>query len=129
MSNRLDTKQFLVLLALVSMLGSGALIAQPPVVFGELYYEETIVGTVIPPASMPKRGRDNLYVVPDQRAVIGVAPGDKGYHGGQWAVHVVSWNVEPYLLTSEAAVLDAMMSGHVCVVRVETMDFKCPVQP
>ena len=102
--------------------------AQRPT-FGELYYDGVIVGTLIPPASFPNEGRDNLYVVPDQRAVIGVAPGDRDYHGGQWAVHFVAWNVTPYTLTSEEEVLMAMMSGDVTVTRQSSLDFLCPVQP
>ena len=99
------------------------------VVFSELFYEGTVVGTVIPPATSPKEGRDNLYGVPGQRAVIGVAPGDTDYHGGMWAFHGVVWNVTPYLLDSEASVLGAAMSGDVTVTRIPSMDFKCPVQP
>jgi hypothetical protein len=101
--------------------------------FGELYYDGIIVGTVVPPASFPKEGRDNLYVVldvvPDQRPVIGVAPGDKDYHGGQWAVHFVEWRVEPRLLTSEEEVLMAMINGDVTITRQSSLDFLCPVQP
>ena len=97
--------------------------------FGELYYEGEIVRTVVPPAASPKPGIDNLYAVPDQQAVIGVAPGDKDYHGGRWAFHSVSWNVAPYLLTSEQAVLDAQAAGDIDIDRVEENDFKCPVQP
>lgn len=103
-----------------------------PVGFGELFYEGTVVGTVVPPAAAPKEGRDNFYAVPafpGQRAVIGVAPGDTDYHGGMWAFHNVEWNVTPYLLDSEAMVLQAAMNGDVTVTRVPSMDFKCPVQP
>jgi len=41
----------------------------------------------------------------------------------------VTWNVVPYLLTSEAAVLDAETAGDVTVTRVPEMDFRCPIQP
>jgi hypothetical protein len=56
------------------------------------------------------------------------APGDKGYHGGDWAFYSVTWNVAPYLLTSEAAVLAAEASGDVTVTRIPANDFKCPIQ-
>lgn len=75
-------KKLLSTIFLVSPVTSPQAIAQPAVGFGELYYEGMVVGTVVPPASNPKEGRNNLYVVPNQRAVIGVAPGDRGYHGG-----------------------------------------------
>lgn len=97
--------------------------------FGELWYEGQIVRTVVPPASSPKEGRDNLYAIPDQLAVIGVAPGDRDYHGGHWAFHGVTWNVAPYLLASEADVLQAAASGDITITRVPTLDFRCPVQP
>ena len=97
--------------------------------FGTLYYEGQIVGTVVPPASSPKRGRDNLYAIPGQMAVIGVAPGDRDYHGGHWAFHSVTWYEEPYLLTSETEVLNAVSNGDISIERVPSMDFRCPVQP
>jgi hypothetical protein len=101
--------------------------------FGELYYEGDIVRTVVPPAAMPKPGRDNLYVVMEgvegQLPIAAVAPGDRDYHGGKWAFYSVEWNVDPYLLTSEAEVLAAEDAGDVSVARVPENDFKCPVQP
>ena len=61
------------------------------------------------PAS-PGRGVDAIYPViggvAGQLAVTAAAPGDN-YHGGRWAVHVVTWNTAPYLLTSDEAVLAA----------------------
>ncbi|MHC4487305.1 MAG: DUF7482 domain-containing protein [Planctomycetota bacterium] len=101
--------------------------------FGELYYDGEIVRTVVPPAAMPFQGRDNLYPIMNgvqgQLPVAAVAPGDRDYHGGQWAVHLVTWNVEPYLLTSEEAVLAAAEAGDVTIERVPGNDFKCPIQP
>jgi hypothetical protein len=84
---------------------------------------------------MPFVGKDNLYVIQDgvegQLAVAAVAPGDKDYHGGKWAFHSVVWNmdVDPYLLTSEAEVLDAALAGEVEITRIFENDFKCPIQP
>lgn len=100
--------------------------AQPG--FGELYYEGEIVGTVVPPASSPREGRDNLYAIPAQPAVIGVAPGDRDYHGGHWAFHRVEWHMTPYLLTSQADVLAAAVAGEITITREPTMDFRCPVR-
>jgi hypothetical protein len=89
---------------------------------------------VVPPAANPREGRDNFYGFPStaangQKGVVAVAPGDQNYHGGQWAFYAVTWNVAPYLLTSEAAVLAAAGLGHVSVTRVPDNDFKCPIQP
>ena len=101
--------------------------------FGELYYNGEVVRTVVPPAAAPKEGRDNLYPimggVEGQLPVAAVAPGDTDYHGGQWAVHVVTWSKGPYLLTSEGDVLAAEAAGDVTITRVPDADFKCPVQP
>jgi len=100
---------------------------------GELYYNGQVVRTLVPPATMSKPGRDNLYGisggVENQRPVAAVAPGDHGYHGGKWAFHKVTWNVPPYLLTSEDEVLAAETADHVDVVRIPANDFKCPIQP
>ena len=100
-----------------------------PVGFGFLYYDGEIVRTVVPPAAISFEGRDTLYVVPNQMAVAAVAPGDTEYHGGQWAVHAVTWNVSAYLLTSEDDVLDAEDEGDIDITRVPEADFKCPIQP
>ncbi len=101
--------------------------------FGSLFYEGQVVRTVVPPAAMKKPGTDNLYAIPEgaegQLPVIAVAPGDKGYRGGKWAFHLVTWNVAPTLLTSAEAVLAAEALGDVTITRIGEMDFKCPVQP
>lgn len=115
---------------------SAASASRAPFVFpgGCCYYEDRIVRTVVPPASSPKEGRDNFYGFPSgaaagQKGVVGVAPGDTDYHGGQWKFHAVTWNVTPYLLTSEAGVLAAAGAGDVTIARVPGNDFKCPIQP
>ena len=101
--------------------------------FGELYYEGEVVRTVVPPASNPFQGRDNIYPIDGgaegQLPVAAVAPGDRDYHGGKWAVNLVEWNTEPYLLTSEDEILDAAAAGDVTITRVPGNDFKCPIQP
>jgi hypothetical protein len=88
---------------------------------------------VVPPASDPQAGIDNFYGFPagaaGQKGVVGVAPGAPGYHGGHWKFFAVTWNVTPYLLTSEAAILAAAAVGNVTVTRVPDSDFKCPIQP
>ena len=108
----------------------------PPFVFpaGCCYYEDVVVRTVVPPAQTPKSGRDNFYAFPSgaadgQLGVVAVLPGDAGYHGGHWAFHAVTWNVTPYLLTSEDAVLAAADVGDVTITRDASMDFRCPIQP
>lgn len=109
--------------------------ARPGFVFpgGCCFYEGETVRTVVPPAATPQEGRDNFYGIAGgaagQKAVVAVAPGDTKYHGGQWAFHGVSFNVTPYLLTSEAAILTAEAAGDVTVTRAPAKDFLCPIQP
>ena len=58
--------------------------------FGNLYYNGTIVRTVISPAAFPNEGRDNFYKVTNgatgQLGIAAVAPGSSDYHGGHWKV-------------------------------------------
>ena len=102
--------------------------------FGNLYYNDTIVRTVVPPSSFPNEGRDNFYKVTNgaegQLGIAAVAPGDTNYHGGHWKVFKVTFNggVTPYLMTSEAAVHAAEDAGDVTIIRVAAEDFLCPVQ-
>jgi hypothetical protein len=107
---------------------------RPPFVFpdGCCYLDGVVVRTVVPPAATPDAGRDNFYAVMGgveaQKGVVGVGPGSVGYHGGDWKFHGVTWNVAPYLLTSEGAVLAAAAAGDVTITRVAENDFKCPIQ-
>lgn len=102
--------------------------------FGNLFYDDTTVRTVVPPSSFPNEGVDNFYKVTigaeGQLGIAAVAPGDTNYHGGHWKVFKVTFNggITPYLLTSEAAVQAAKDSGDVTIVRAATEDFLCPVQ-
>ena len=98
--------------------------------FGRLFYDGSIVRTVATPTSMPGRGVDAIYPVaggvPGQLSVTSAAPGDN-YHGGRWAVNLVTWNVAPYLLTSDEAVAAAASSGDITITRLPGADFVCPV--
>jgi hypothetical protein len=118
--------------AVTALLAPAALAAKPG--FGNLYYDDEVVRTVVPPAAMPQEGTDPFYVVTEggvegQLGIAAVAPGDADYRGGKWAFHAVTWNVEPQLLTSEADVLAAEAAGDVTVTRIVENDFKCPIQP
>jgi hypothetical protein len=100
--------------------------------FGQLYYDGAVVGTVATPTSQPGAGVDAIYAFPGDKAdgqlsITSVAPGDQDYHGGRWAVYVVDWNVTPYLITSDAALLAAAAAGEVSIARMPAADFVCPV--
>jgi hypothetical protein len=107
----------------------------PPFVFPEscCYLDGGVVRTVVPPAATPDAGRDDFYAVTGgvtgQKGVVAVGPGSAGYHGGDWKFFAVTWNVQPYLLTSAGAVLAAAAAGDVTITRVPGNDFKCPIQP
>jgi len=100
---------------------------------GFLFHDGAVVRTVVPPAAFPQSGIDPFFMVENgvegQLGIAGVAPGDPGYHGGHWAVHLVTFTGAPYLLTSDEAVRAAEAAGDVTVTRMAGMDFLCPVQP
>ena len=120
-------------MALIALIGPAAK-AKPGFVFPPIccFYNGQVVRTVVPPASFPNIGTDPFYAVvggaDGQLGVVGVAPGAAGYHGGHWAVFVVTWNVAPYLLTSRDAVSTAAAAGDVTVTRDPSKDFLCPIQ-
>ncbi|MGH2536997.1 MAG: hypothetical protein ACRDHL_06365 [Candidatus Promineifilaceae bacterium] len=128
-------KKFAVLALVVLLLAVSALPAlAAPKEFGQLYHDDDIVRTFGVPASLPHGGIDPLFTFPDggaegQLAITAVAPGDPGYHGGSWAVYAVTWNVTPYLLTSDEALDAAAAAGDVTISRVPEADFRCPVLP
>lgn len=102
---------------------------------GMLYHDAAIVRTVVTPSPLPQGGTDPFYAVTNgvegQLGIAGVAPGDGPYHGGAWALNVVTFNagVTPYLLTSDEAVFAAEAAGDLTVTRTPDGDFRCPVQP
>ena len=101
---------------------------------GQLFHNGDIVGTVVPPDRIASgSGVDPLYMVTNgasgQLGIAGVGPGDGLFHGGAWAVWLVTFKagVTPYLLTSDEAVFAAEQAGDVTVVRNAAADFRCPV--
>jgi hypothetical protein len=125
----------LVLALAVLSVAAVATAARPGFVLpaGCCFYDGESVRTVVPPSAFPNQGTDPFYAVmggaSGQKPVVGLAPGDAGYNGGHWAFHSVTWNVTPYLLTSEEAIEAAEDAGHVTVTRVPASDFLCPIQP
>lgn len=98
------------------------------------YEDGRVLRTVVPPSAFPNEGRDPLYAFTSggaagQLAVIAAGPGDGDYHGGSWAFHAVTWNVTPYLITSDEQLFAAEDAGDVTITRVPANDFRCPVQP
>jgi hypothetical protein len=100
---------------------------------GQLFLDGDVVRTVVNAAKLPHGGTDQFFVVTNpasgQLGIAGVGPGQPGYTGGDWAVYRVTFNVAPYLLTSDEAVQMAEAEGDVTVVRDPSADFRCPIQP
>ena len=121
-------------LAALSLLTASVTSAAPPT-RGMLYHDGTTVRTFVVPSPLPHGGIDPLYKVTNgvtgQLDIASVAPGDGDYHGGAWAVYLVTFNtgVTPYLLTSDEAVHAAELAGDVTVTRAPDLDNRCPVQP
>jgi hypothetical protein len=111
---------------LVTAMAVPAFAAPPPM--GTLWLDGQQVRTIVPPAATPGEGRDSLYRVPGTGGVAAVGPGDKGYHGGHWAVYDVSFTGTVIPLNSEAAILEAAEDGIVVIVRSAAADFLCPIQ-
>lgn len=103
-----------------------ALAGQP--VKTHIWLDGVQVRTIVPPAAAPREGTDPFFMVPGTGGVAAVGPGDRGYHGGHWAVYVVSWNVAAYPLTSYDAIMAAHQAGDIDVTRNADADFLCPIQ-
>lgn len=127
--------RFLSTILIATLAFAANAVADPGDGFGSLYAHGEVYRTFGVPAALPMGGKDDLYRIVDgaegQLGVSAVAPGDRDYRGGAWAVWVVVWTmgVEPYLLTSEEEVLAAYMAGDVSIERVAEADFRCPVLP
>src|SRR5260370_21672329 len=100
-----------------------------------LCYHGGPIHTAAAPAAFPNSGTAPFFKVTNgaagQLGIAGVAPGSADYHGGAWAVNIVTFKsgVTPHLLTSASAVQTAAAAGDVTVTRVPAADFRCPVQP
>jgi hypothetical protein len=109
--------------------------ANAAVGFGTLFYNGGTIRTVVTPSAFPNSGTDPFFKVTNgatgQLGIAGVAPGAADYHGGAWAVNLVTFKsgVTPYLLTSAQAVRAAAAAGDLTVTRNPAADFRCPVQP
>jgi hypothetical protein len=99
------------------------------------YVDGTTYQTVGTPTDLSGTGApadsfDTLYAIEGQElAVAGAAPGDADYNGGRWMRFPLTWNTDPYLLTSEEQVLEAARVGDVTIAAQPDLLFVCPVIP
>jgi len=115
-------------LILVAGATSSAFAAQP--VKTQIWLDGAQVRTILPPAASPGEGSDPFFMVPGTGGVAAVGPGDRGYHGGHWAVYVVSWNdgQSQYPLTSYDAIMAAHAADDIEITRNAAADFLCPIR-
>jgi hypothetical protein len=120
------------LLALAIAVPAGAAPAQ---LNHHLYLEGRLLTTLVVSSPLPNGGIDPIYAITNgvmgQEGVAAVGPGVGSYHGGAWAVNLVTFKdgVDPYLLTSASAVFAARDAGDVTIMRFPAADFRCPVLP
>jgi hypothetical protein len=136
-ASRLDKEELMrritVLIAVLGVLAITASATASNAGTGQLFLNGGTVGTVVPPAATPNAGTDPFFVVTNgaagQLGIAGIGPGEVGYHGGHWAVSLVTFKsgVTPYLLTSDEAVGAALAAGDVTVTRAAAKDFLCPI--
>jgi hypothetical protein len=110
--------------------------ATPAVTGHHLWLNGQLLRTVVVSSPLPNGGRDPIYAIFVDGTMFGdgiaaVGPGTGDYHGGAWAVHVVTFNsgYTPYQFTSASQVLAAADAGIVTITRVPAADFRCPVLP
>jgi len=121
------------LLALAIAVPAGA---SPAITGHHLWLNGQRLGTVVVSSPLPNGGQDPIYAIFVNGSMFGdgiaaVGPGTGSYHGGAWAVHVVTFNdgYTPYQFTSASQVLAAANAGIVTIMRVPAADFRCPVLP
>lgn len=121
------------LLALAIAVPAGA---SPAITGHHLWLNGERLSTVVVSSPLPNGGRDPIYAIFVNGAQFGdgiaaVGPGAGPYHGGAWAVHVVTFSNghDPYQFTSASQVLAAANAGIVTIARVPAADFRCPVLP
>jgi len=89
------------------------------------------LGDLPAPNGHNQQSFDKLYAITNgvdgQLAVAEAAPG-RGYNGGRWWLQLVTWKVDPYLLTSEYDILAAEALGHLTIMPTESY-FECPLLP
>ena len=97
------------------------------------YVDGAVYQTVATPTDLsgtaaPASSFDTLYAIEGQTLAVAAAkPGDTDYDGGRWMRFPVTWNTDPYLLTSEEGVLAAAAAGDVRIALEPDAQFVCPV--
>lgn len=99
------------------------------------YVDDTLYRTVGTPTDFTNTGApastyDKIYALGAcLRNVAEAKPGDRDFNGGRWAVYPVTWNVQPYQLTSDTALLAAAGNGELSIASTPVRLFFCNVAP
>jgi hypothetical protein len=117
----------------LALVAGPALAAKDPIVPDAIYADGELFGTVLQ-GSLPYNGHDAsydlLFGVPGQQAVSEAGPGNADYNGGRWLPVSVTWNSDPYLLTSYDEVQAAAAAGDITLGEPDRDGaFLCPLIP
>lgn len=117
----------------VGLLAGPASAEGSPIVPDAIWADGELHGTILL-GPLPYRDNDHsfdqLFLVPGQQAVAEAAPDNPAYKGGRWLPVPVTWNADPYLLTSYAEVQAAAAAGDITLGNpVTEAAFSCPLLP
>jgi hypothetical protein len=108
--------------------------AQPPHFAGRIYADRAVwatkgVADLPMPTENTEQSYDKLFPSPgtDLLPVAEAAPGNRHYNGGRWAVHPLTWHVEPKQLESYAEVEQYAAAGKVSFPEDPVDAFECPL--
>lgn len=118
----------------LGVVATGPAAAAPPEFAGRIYADGDVWATKavadLPlPTDDNAQSYDKLFPSPgtDLLAVAEAAPGEPAYNGGRWAVHPLTWHVEPTQLESDAAVHHYASEGYVSFPEEAQDAFECPL--
>ena len=118
---------------LLSIAAGSASAGGPPKV--GFYVDDVLHRTVGTPTDFTNTGApastyDKIYALgAGLRNVAEAKPGDRDFNGGRWAVYPVTWNVPPYQITSDAALLAAAANNELSIASTPVRLFFCNVAP
>jgi hypothetical protein len=118
----------------LGVLASGPAAAEPPEFAGRIYADGELWATKgvadLPlPNDNNAQSYDKLFPTPDTDLIpiSEAAPGNPNYNGGRWAVHPLTWHVEPEQLESYAQVQAYAMAGKLSYSDAPVDAFECPL--
>jgi hypothetical protein len=118
----------------LGVLASGPAAAEPPDFAGRIYGDGEVWATKgvadLPlPNGRNDQSYDELFPSPgtDLIPVSEAAPGNPHYNGGRWAVHPLTWHVEPVQLTSYEQVQQYTRDGKLSIAEEVADAFECPL--